>query len=59
MLDEPVERVGDEFDAVGETFGRIMCAQSMTMLTTPMIASLMVSHADLNAVIAPFSSSLE
>lgn len=22
MLDEPVERVGDEFDAVGETFGR-------------------------------------
>ena len=36
-----------------------MCAQSMTMLTTPMIASLMVSHALLNATIAPFSSSLE
>ena len=47
------------FMAVATPSGGMSFTQSTTMLTTPMIAFLMVSHADLNAVIAPFSSSLE
>ena len=47
------------FMAVATPSGGMSFPQSTTMLTTPMIASLMASHALLNAVIAPFSSSLE
>ena len=44
--------------ALATPSGGIILTQSMTMLTTPMMASLTVSHAALNAVMAPLSSSL-